>query len=42
MASAVKDADAPSARDILLPGLPSARSATAIALMVGEEMLGVL
>lgn len=42
MASAVKGPDAASGRDIPLPGLPSGRSATAIALMVGEELLGVL
>ena len=42
MASAVKGDETPSARDIPLPGLPSARSATAIPLAVGEELLGVL
>lgn len=42
MASAVNGADAPSARDIPLPGLASARSAAAIPLTVGDELLGVL
>ena len=42
MAAAVTGIEHPDPREIPLPGLPSARSAVAIALLVGGELLGVL
>ena len=42
MASAVRGAEGPVLREIPLPGLPSARSAAAIPLLVADELLGVL
>jgi hypothetical protein len=42
MASAVTGAAAPVTREIFMPGLRNARSAVAVPLLVGEELLGVL